>query len=52
MAAGMDDYLAKPVDIEDVERVMDRLLGGAADATPVLCPAFPPALDKTVPAGP
>jgi signal transduction histidine kinase/ActR/RegA family two-component response regulator len=28
LAAGMDDYLAKPVDLEDLGRVMARLLGG------------------------
>ncbi len=38
LAAGMDDYLAKPFRMKDLEEVMQRLLGAASQPTPAAQP--------------
>ena len=49
LAAGMDDYIAKPVRLEDMRRIVEKWATGAAQAKPpaagatVAAPACPPA---------
>ncbi len=38
LAAGMDDYLAKPFRMKDLEEVMQRVLGAASQPTPAAQP--------------
>jgi CheY-like chemotaxis protein len=38
LAAGMDDYLAKPFRMKDLEEVMQRVLGAASQPTPAAKP--------------
>ena len=48
LAAGMDDYLAKPFKMKDLEEVMQRVLGAASQPTPA---APPEHRTREIPAG-
>jgi len=51
LAAGMDDYIAKPVRLEDVRTIIERWAAAAARNLPPQAPASPPAEGSPKPPG-
>jgi CheY-like chemotaxis protein len=51
LAAGMDDYAAKPIALPQLVAAMNRALGGTSDAQPSGTPGAPPAAPGGLSAG-